>query len=69
MNNNLNRYLGRIVRLNKLAYQEIKERALRKGVALENSFLVASVNRKLKKIICYGANFRIVVSFSDVILV
>jgi len=69
MNKSLNRYIGRIVRLNKLVYQEIKGRALRKGVALENSFLVADVNRKLKKIICYGANFRIVVSFSDVVLV
>lgn len=69
MNNKLNHYVGRIVRLNQIAFQEIKERAVRQGLALENSFLVAEVNRKLKKIICYGANFRIVVSLSDVVLV
>lgn len=69
MNNKLNHYVGRIVRLNQIAFKEIKERAVRQGLALENSFLVAEVNRKLKKIICYGANFRIVVSLSDVVLV
>lgn len=69
MNKSLNHYVGRIVRLNKLAFEKIKDRALRRGVAVENSFLVAEVNRKLKKIICYGANFRIVVGFSDVVLV
>ena len=69
MNKKLNHYVGRIVRLNQIAFQEIKERAVRQGLALENSFLVAEVNRKLKKIICYGANFRIVVSLSDVVLV
>ena len=69
MNKKLNHYVGRIVRLNQIAFHEIKERAVRQGLALENSFLVAEVNRKLKKIICYGANFRIVVSLSDVVLV
>ena len=69
MSNKLNHYVGRIVRLNKITFQEIKDRAVRRGIALENSFLVADVNRKLKKIICYGANFRVVVSFSDVVLV
>lgn len=69
MSNKLNHYVGRIVRLNKITFQEIKNRAVRRGIALENSFLVADVNRKLKKIICYGANFRVVVSFSDVVLV
>ncbi|MFB0935157.1 MAG: hypothetical protein QMB52_05245 [Propionivibrio sp.] len=69
MNKKLNYYVGRIVRLNKIAFQEIKDRAVRQGVALENSFLVAEVNRRLKKIICYGASFRIEVSLSDVVLV
>ncbi len=69
MSNKLNHYVGRIVRLNKITFQEIKNRAVRRGIELENSFLVADVNRKLKKIICYGANFRVVVSFSDVVLV
>lgn len=65
----LNDYVGRIVRLNKMAFDEIKDRALRRGLSLENSFLVADVNRRLKKIVCYGANFRVVVSLSDVVLV
>jgi len=65
----LSNYVGRIVRLNHLAFQEIKQRALRQGIALENSFVVAEVNRKLKKLICYGANFRLAVSASDVVLV
>ena len=69
MSNKLNHYVGRIVRLNKITFQEIKNRAVRRGIELENSFLVADVNRKLKKIICYGANFRVVMSFSDVVLV
>ena len=69
MSNKLNHYVGRIVRLKKITFQEIKDRAVRRGIALENSFLVADVNRKLKKIICYGANFRVVVRFSDVVLV
>ena len=69
MNQRLNHYVGRIVRLNKIAFQEIKERAVRQGVALENSFLVAEVNRRLRKIVCYGANFRIEVSLSEVVLV
>jgi hypothetical protein len=50
-------------------FQEIKKQAMRKGIALENSFIVSEVNRSVHKLICYGANFRIVVSVSDVVLV
>lgn len=69
MNKKLNLYVGRIVRLNKNVFNEIKTQAMRKGHALENCFVVSEVNRSLKKLICYGANFRIVVSASDVVLV
>jgi len=69
MKKRLDKYVGRIVRLNKLAFQEIKKRAIQQGVVLENCFLVAEVNQKIKKMICYGARFRVVVDFSDVILV
>ena len=69
MNKKLQLYVGRIVCLNKHVFQEIKARALRQGLALENRFVVAKVSRSLQKLICYGANFRIVVSASDVVLV
>jgi len=69
MNRKLHLYVGRIVRLNKHVFQEIRSRALGRGHALENSFVVSGVSQNLQKLICYGANFRIVVSASDVILV
>ena len=69
MKKELHRYVGRIVRLNKQVFHEIKNRAIRKGHALENCFLVTEVSRGVQKLICYGANFRIVVDVSDVVLV
>jgi hypothetical protein len=66
---NLNRYVGCIVRLNKQAFLALKERALRQGIAIDNCFIVATVSRKLRKLVCYGANFRIMVGVSDVVLV
>ena len=47
----------------------MKERAVRQGYALENSFIVSEVSRGVQKLICYGANFRIVVDAADVVLV
>jgi hypothetical protein len=61
-------YVGRVVRLNKTIYEELKSRAMRKGHVLENCFLVTKVSRSLQKLICYGANFRIVVDAADVVL-
>ena len=69
MNRKLYRYVGRIVRLNKQAFREIRQQAIRKGYALENCFIVSEVRLGIKKLICYGANFRVVVSASDVVLV
>ncbi len=65
----LQEYVGRIVRLNKQAYLALRERARRQGVALENAFVVAAVSRRMRKLICYGHNFRIMVSASEVALV
>lgn len=65
----LEMYVGRIVRLNKEAFEKIAQRARRHGEALENCFLVATVSREMSKLICYGANLRIMVSASDVVLV
>ncbi len=69
MKQNLHHYVGRIVRLNKSAYQDLRRRAIRQGLALENSFVVAEFSRKLRKLICYGASFRIVVDVTEVVLV
>jgi len=66
---NLEKYVGRIVRLNKRAFEEIKKRAKRQGNALENCFLVAEVSRGVHKLICYGAGLRIIVGVSDVVLI
>ena len=66
---NLQRYVGRIVRLNNEIFQEIKRRAQRHGLALDNSFLVAEVRQQFKQLICYGSSYRVVVSPADVALV
>ena len=69
MNTKLQHYVGKIVRLNEQAFQQIRDRARRQGVSLENSFLVTEVRLGMKKLICYGASFRIEVDVADVVLV
>lgn len=69
MNNKLEKYIGRIVRLNSEAFQLIAERARAQGRILGNCFLVAGVSGKLRKLICYGESFRITVSLSEVSLI
>jgi hypothetical protein len=69
MNKKLEQYVGRIVRLNKQAFQKLKCQAKLQGEALENCFLVSEVNRGLQKLICYGANLRIEVGIADVALI
>lgn len=66
---NLDKYVGRIVRLNQRAFQEIAKRAKSNGTALENYFLVSGVSRGMRKLICYGSNLRITVGIGDVVLV
>lgn len=63
------KYVGRIVRLNQRAFQEIVKTARRRGNDLENLFLVSAVNREMRKLICYGANLRISVCAADVVLI
>lgn len=65
----LNRYVGRIVRLNQQVFQEISQRARQQGRVLENYFVVAAVSREMRKLICYGSNLRIAVGVADVVLV
>lgn len=66
---NLDRYVGRIVRLNQQVFRQIAKRAMSRGVALENCFLVSGVSSGMRKLICYGASFRIMVGVADVVLI
>lgn len=66
MKQKLDQYVGRIVRLNKKAFQDICHQAKNRGEALENCFLVAEVRRGMRQLICYGANLRIIVGVADV---
>ena len=69
MKQKLEQYVGRIVRLNQKAYQEICRQAKYQGEALENCFLVAEVARGMHKLICYGSNLRIIVGVADVVFI
>jgi len=42
---------------------------MRQGQVLENIFLVAGVSLGVHQLICYGANFRILVDIADVVFV
>ena len=66
---NMEKYLGRIVRLNHQAFREIVKRAKDQGEAIENCFLVAEVSKKMRKLVCYGASLRITVGVADVVLI
>lgn len=65
----LDRYVGRIVRLNQRAFRELAKRAKEQGKFLENCFLVAGVSREMRKLICYGANLRLIVGVSEIALI
>lgn len=69
MKKHLEKYVGRLVRLNKATFQKIAERASRSGEAVENFFVVAVANKKLHKLVCYGANTRVTVSLSEVVFI
>lgn len=69
MKQKLDQYVGRIVRLNQKAFQEICRQAKSQGEALENCFLVAEVSRGMRQLICYGANLRIIIGVADVALI
>jgi hypothetical protein len=69
MKKQLEKYVGCVVRLNKATFQKIKEQAERSGQFVENYFLVASISKEMRKLVCYGGNLRLTVSLSDVALV
>lgn len=69
MKKQLEKYVGCVVRLNQAAFQKIKEQADSSGEFVENYFLVASISKGMRKLVCYGWNMRLTVSLSDVALV
>ena len=68
MGNKLDHYIGRNVRLKKSTFQKIAEGVNRRG-NLENLFVVAAIAHGMNRLICYGANIRVAVSLSDVVMV
>ena len=65
----LEKYVGRIVRLQQQTYLRITGRGHAAAERQENRFLVAAVDRRMRQLICYGGNFRINVNPSEIILV
>lgn len=66
---NPNAYVGRLVSLNPDVFRTVTQQGRCKGTRPENRFIVAEVSRKMGKLVCYGANFRVAVGVSDVALV
>lgn len=64
----LDKYVGRVVRVNDWALRNIKG-IRRQSDALDSHFIVAAVSRESRKLICYGANMRIAVGAADVSLI
>lgn len=66
---NLAGYVGRIVCLRQDAFRPVARRAQRRGMDVENRFIVAAVGGgEMRKLICYGADFRVAVNASEVAL-
>ena len=61
-------YIGRIVSLKQESFQPVVRRARRRGISVENRFIVAAVRSDMRKLICYGADFRVAVSAAEVAL-
>lgn len=69
MAQHLDKYVGRTVRLNQSAFRQLSLTTRQRGVIQDNYFVVAEISRPMHKLICYGANLRIVVGVADVVLV
>jgi hypothetical protein len=66
---NPDKYVGHIVRLEPTLFQRLVAQARQSGNEFENCFLVATASRRLRKLVCYNADFRVTVSVSEVVLV
>jgi len=65
----LEKYVGRIVRLKEQAFQRVAGRRKVVSEQLENCFLVAAIDRQMRRLICYGANQRIDVGPGEIVLI
>lgn len=64
----LERYVGRIVRLKEQAFRKVPGRRKYAAVDQDNCFLVAAIDRQMRRLVCYGANRRIDVCPAEVVL-
>ena len=65
----LEKYVGRIVRLKQQAYERITKSRRKMPEHQENFFLVAAIDRQMSRLICYGANRRIDVLPTEIVLI
>ena len=65
----LEKYLGRNVRLEQRAFQRIAGKRRYFAERPENHFLVAAIDRRIRRLICYGANCRVAALADEVVLV
>jgi hypothetical protein len=66
---NPDKYVGHIVRLERNLFQRLIAQARSQGSEPDNRFLVATASRRLHKLVCYNADFRVTVSVSEVALI
>ena len=65
----LEQYVGRIVRLKQQTYERILKRSRALADSEENCFLVAAIDRQMRRLVCYGGNHRIAVCPTEIVLV
>ena len=65
----LHAYVGRLVKLRPAIFMAILNRARTKNLRVENSFLVATANRRTGMLVCYGAEMCLSVVPADVVVV
>jgi len=66
---NLQRYLGKLVKLRHPHFATLLARARKRGLELENRFLVGAVSGRKRILVCYGGHLCLVVSPAKVDLV
>jgi hypothetical protein len=66
---NTDKYVGHIVSLERNLFLRLIAKAGRSGFIPDNRFLVAATSRRLRKLVCYNADFRVAVNITDVALV
>lgn len=65
---NLKRLVGKLVRI-RTRFAILMASARRRGMALENLFLIGAVSAGGRKLICYGFHLRLEIAPHDIVLV